>query len=125
MLSWLLLIVCVGAVVLHVWLARQVDPAAEAPGATIHAWTHTPSAPAQQILLGGCAAALLVVAVVTRGFADTGKWRLPPYVVAVVVSVFALVPVVVALALPGVTIAVSLVAPLIAMAVRVSAMKRR
>ncbi|MGW4631683.1 hypothetical protein [Nocardia sp. NPDC004415] len=125
MLSWLLLIACVGAVVLHVWLAGQVDPAAEAPSATIHAWTHTPSALAQQILLGGCAAVLLVVAVLTHGFTDTGGWRLPLYVVAVVVSVLALVPVVVALALLGITIAVSLVAPIIAMAVLVSAMKRR
>ncbi|WP_278264948.1 hypothetical protein [Nocardia sp. AG03] len=124
-LSWLLVIGCVGAVVLHAWLAGQVDPAAAAPSATIHAWTHTPSALSQQILLGGCAAALLVVAALTHGFSDTGGWRLGLYVVTVVVSVIALAPVVVALALLGITIVIGLMAPIIAVAVAVSALKRR
>ncbi|MGW0329038.1 hypothetical protein [Nocardia sp. NPDC003183] len=99
--SWWLLVVSVVSSGLHIWLAPQLDPAS-----LYSKITHFPDPLAQQILLVVCAMALIVDAVITRGFNRFDPPTVIVHRVILGVSLIAIAPVVAAASVLTVTVAV-------------------
>ncbi|MFE1596836.1 hypothetical protein [Nocardia sp. NPDC058705] len=98
--SWWLLITSAVSSGLHIWLAPQLDPTS-----SYYMITHFPDPLAQQILLVVCALALIVDAVITRGFHRFDQVPVILHRIILGVSLIAIAPVVAAASILVLTLA--------------------